>query len=254
MKSALASLFLFQLFLFATSPLHAGEDDSGGEPGIQLNQLTLARAPLWLKASRVKAVVERAERYLEWDIRKVRAQWHADAAEFLRLHGYGPSVLAYTTTSDHSIHLGPRVTEANFDMVFAHELTHVILFQKYKSAIPKWLEEGLANFVAKNTAPKGTAGAVFATDYKWLARQPARPIESLAHAFTSMYVPGSRSDQARYHYLASTAAIEFISSKCSVEELLQLSVGKDLRTYLSTFCGISDLNAELQAWIKRKGH
>ena len=117
----------------------------------------------------------------------------------------------------------------------------------------KWLEEGLANFVAKSTVPKGQDNALFNTDYSWLAKQPQQPVEKLLHPFTSLYVPGTRSDQARYHYLASTAAIEFIATHCSVEELLQLAVGKNLQNYLSTFCGIADLNGELGAWIRKKG-
>lgn len=204
---------------------------------IELNQLTMENPPAWLKPALVKKAVDRAERVLEWDIRKIRVFWHPNAAEFENLHHFGPTVLAITRPQDQSVHLGPRITATNFEWVFGHELAHVIVLQKYKAAIPRWLEEGLANYVGRATQ---------AIDYAWLARQPYRPVEGLVHAFSGT------ADAARYHYQASAAAIELIRSKCELPELLQLSVGKDLRAYLKTLCEIPDFDVALKAYIQRK--
>src|SRR5689334_5214119 len=95
---------------------------------IDTNSVRVGNSPAWLKASRIQRTVERMEAKLEWDIRKIRMQWHADPHEFSKQHGLNdPTVLAYTWPVDQSVHMGPRITEANFDAVFAHELTHVIL-------------------------------------------------------------------------------------------------------------------------------
>lgn len=209
---------------------------------IDTNQLAFSNPPPWLGPGRLQKTIDRAEKFLEWDIRKVTAQWHPDAAEFKTGHGFDSSVLAYTRGSDHSIHFGPSVGPQNFDAVFGHELTHVIVFQKYKGAIPKWLEEGLANYVGKAAR----------VDYPWLASQPPCDLTTLTHPFSRIYTPENASSAARYHYMASTAAIEMIASKCDLEQLLQLSVGKDLTSYLGTFCSIPDLNAEFRKWLARK--
>src|SRR5690606_11603914 len=124
-------------------------------------------------------------------------------------HGLGGSVLALARKSSNSIHIGPRVTTENFDQVFGHELVHIISNQKYKGAIPKWLEEGLANHLSK----KGKV------DYKWLAAKPfPKDVTQLSHPFSGT------DDDTRYHYLASQALAEMIFSKCSMQTLLQLSV------------------------------
>ncbi len=228
--------------LFSIVPLFAFASLASADP-IEINQLTFSNPPSWLKKSQLQKVVDHAEKYLEWDIRKVEVFWHPDQAEFQKAHGFDASVLAFTRGTDHSVHIGPRVNATNFEAIFGHELTHVIVFQKYKSAIPKWLEEGLANYVGK--AAK--------VDYPWLATQPPQQISTLGHPFKAVYTPGSPSVSAKYHYMASTAAIEMIASKCDLEQLLQLSVGKSLTSYFDTFCGIPDLDDEFKKWIKRKG-
>lgn len=210
---------------------------------ISTNAAAFSNSPSWLTASRVNRVVDQIQRYLEWDIRKVQVIWYYDQASFEKLHGYDSSVLAVSRKTDNSIHVGPRITTTNFDAVFGHELVHIILFQKYREAIPKWLEEGLANFIAKQ-------GRV---DYLWLSSQPIREIHSLIHPFQSPSKDTTpTSVSVRYHYQASTALIEMIASKCSLNDLLQLSVGEKLEGYLTTFCGIEDLNDEFKKWLKKK--
>ena len=103
---------------------------------------------------------------LEWDIRKIQVYFHSDEASFERSNNLGPAIIAVSLKADNAVHLGPKVTTQNFDQVFGHELVHIISYQKYKDAIPKWLEEGLANYLSKN-------GNV---DYKWLAASRFRPM------------------------------------------------------------------------------
>ena len=208
---------------------------------IETNEVRFDNAPAWLKQARLQKVVDSMQTQLEWDIRKVQMHAFGNPDEFKKLHGFDDSVLAFTRGSDGSVNLGPRVTDSNFDSVFGHELVHVILRQKYKSAVPKWLEEGLANYLSKH-------GKV---DYAWLATQPARDVYTLAHPFADnprVSTEGA-SGNARYHYQASQALMELISSHCPPQDLLQLSVGKKVESYLPTLCGISDLNAELKSWV-----
>lgn len=206
---------------------------------VTTNSVTIADAPKWLTASRVNKVSGQIERALEWDIRRVRVRWFASQAEFSKsigLAGDTSSVLAVAKRNENAIYIGPRVTSENFDGVFGHELAHIIMFQKYKDAIPKWLEEGLANYVAKR-------GEI---DYKFLSQRENFDVRSLTHPFKAT------ASDPKFHYMASSAVMHMIASKCRIHDLLQLSVGHGLESYLSTFCRISDLNAEFAKWVKRK--
>ena len=215
---------------------------------IETNSISMDNAPAWVKSNRVEKVVEQIQSRLEWDIRKVKVTWYSDQPTFEKLHGFGPAVLAFARQSDNSIQIGPRVTDATFDGIFGHELVHVILYQKYKGSVPKWLEEGLANYTVQRDT----------VDYKWLASQPEVDVHTLVHPFKG-YSSDDVAVHARYHYAASKALVELIASKCDLSELLQLSVGSSkgshltkLETYLSTFCGIDDINVEFRKWIKQK--
>jgi hypothetical protein len=204
------------------------------------NEVAVADAPKWLTPSKVNKTVERIQKLLEWDIRRVNVKWYYDEAAFEKAHGFGAGVLAFARKTDNSVHVGPTIDASNFDGTFGHELSHVILFQKYKDAIPKWLEEGLANYMGKR-------GEV---DYAWLASQPARSVHSLVHPFSGLQ--GGDAPNPRYHYMASTALMQMIAAKCSIHDLLQLSVGKNLESYLSTFCGIDDVDEAFKKWLVRK--
>lgn len=209
------------------------------------NEVAVSDAPAWLKRPSVEKVVQRVQRYLEWDIRRVPVRFYASQAEFGAVHGFGPAVLASTRRRDGSIHLGPRIDAANFEEVFGHELVHVVLVQKYKDAVPAWLEEGLANHVMMR-------GRV---DYAALAsaRLPA-DVRVLGHPFKGTALELGRGEAAaRLHYQLSQALIEMIASRCNLNELLQLSVGKGLERYLGTFCETPDVNAALRQWVARKG-
>ena len=158
--------FYCLIFSLALSgPLQAAE--------VETNTVSMADAPAWVKTNRVEKVVEQIQARLEWDIRKVKVTWYTDQSVFEKLHGIGPAVLAFTRQSDNTIHLGPKVDDAGFDGIFGHELVHVILYQKYKGAVPKWLEEGLANYTARR-------GEV---NYTWLSVEPTVDVHTLVHPF-----------------------------------------------------------------------
>jgi hypothetical protein len=202
---------------------------------IQTNAVHIQDAPTWLKTPRVERVVDRIQNRLEWDIRKVQVLWFKDEQAFRAAHRMDSSVLAVSQKKENQILLGPRVTDAEFDSVFGHELVHIILHQKFHDSIPGWLEEGLANFLALRRA----------VDYSELAAQPQPDLRTLVHPFRN--TPSG----ARYHYLASTAVAAMIASRCDLEDLLQLSVGRNFETYLTTTCGITDLNRDFKDWVRR---
>lgn len=208
---------------------------------IDLNEAHFKQAPAWLTSQRAQKVIDSIQTKLEWDIRKIQVYWYTDQVTFGKAHGFGDSVLAFSKKQDGTVHIGPRINTSNFDGVFGHELVHIILFQKYKNAIPAWLEEGMANYLAH----QGTI------DYPWLASQPARDVHTMVHPFKALTADGS-APNPRYVYMASTALMEMIASHCSVSDLIQLSVGKSLETYLTTFCGIDDVNAEFRKWLLLK--
>jgi hypothetical protein len=205
---------------------------------IDINELTMTNSPDWLTESRVQNVVDHIEPTLEWDIRKIRVTWYTDQVAFQKLHGFGDSVLAFTLKKDNTISVGPKVTDDDFDRVFGHELVHIILGQKYKDAIPGWLEEGLANYISKH----GTM------DYPWLASQPRPDVRTMTHPFKSAV------ESPRYQYMASTALVEMIDKKCGLDDLLGLSVGSKLENYLATTCSMPDINLAFDHWLKSKAN
>jgi hypothetical protein len=204
---------------------------------IDTNSALIHNAPDWLKRPRAEKVIDRIQTKLEWTIRKINVQFYTDLDAFYKAHSLGLGVLAVTNKSTNTVHIGPSVDTKDFDSVFGHELVHVIIGQKYKDAIPPWVEEGLANHIAKH-------GKV---DYAWLAKQPfPADVRALSHPFTGVV------RNTRYHYQASQALAEMIAKKCDMENLLRLSVGKNMDSYLETYCEIKDLNAEFKNWVTRR--
>jgi hypothetical protein len=208
---------------------------------ISTNEIAMHDAPAWLSSSRIDNVVSKIQDFMEWDIRKIQVHWYTDQAAFEAVHGMGSYPIAVSMRADNSMHLGPKVTDGEFDSTFGHELVHIILYQKYKTAIPSWLDEGLANYV-------GQHGKV---DYKWLSKQRLVDVTTLTHPFKGPSADGS-ADVARVHYQTAQALMEMIAAKCEIHDLLQLSVGKKLETYLGTYCDIADLNDAFRKWVKRK--
>lgn len=203
---------------------------------LETNELILNDPPAWVKRPAVERAIRRVETFLEWDLRRVRGEF-ASEAEFLQKHGMGPGVLAFSSVKSGQMVFGPGTNEQNFEEVLGHELVHLVIAQKHKRAIPKWLEEGLANFVGRTPQSQ-------AVRYDLLARQPDFDVRSLEHPFLRTVVAVS------IHYEASTALAEMLQKKCGLLQLVQLSVGKNLENYLGTFCEIRDLNRAYRDWVK----
>jgi len=222
-------VFFLTILSFATCPFFCLAAE------LQTNSTYSADVPKWVTKGRIDRTTDRIQSFMEWDIHRVTVVWYKDQASFEKAHGLGPSVLAVSRKNENKILVGPKVNADNFDKIFGHELTHVISYQKYKDAIPRWLEEGLANYVAKNGNP----------DYKWLASKPfPKDVRDLTHPFSG------DAESLRYHYEASQALVEMIAKKCDLRNLLRLSVGQKMESYLDTYCQIKDLNASYQKWIK----
>lgn len=203
---------------------------------IETNEVRMASHPKWLDAGRVRKVTAKVQDFLEWRIRRINVYFHSDPKAFRKLHRWNTDkIQAFYRYRDKTIHLGPKVNNKNFDPVFGHELVHTIVHQKYGKSVPIWLQEGLANFVANKDK----------VDYKWLAKQPKKDPTKLSH-------PKASGENSRYHYQASLALVEMINDKCTLSDLLQLSVGKRMETYLKNYCEIKDLNGNFQTWLKDK--
>lgn len=223
MKKTKLGVFLLAVSVFASAK------------EITINQVYFHNAPEWLKEHRLQAVVDKVQAFLEWDIRRIHVYYYTDRMEFNRKLTLNFKAAAFFRRADSTLHLGPEVEDKNFDRIFTHELVHAIFYQKYKGSIPPWLEEGLANYIGKTEA----------VDYAWLKAQAPTDVTKLTH-------PNSDQTGAKYHYQASTALIEMIAKKCSLHDLLKLSVGAKLTTYLSTYCEIKDVNSAFTQWLKTR--
>lgn len=194
-------------------------------------------SPKWLSSSRVNRIADSVSRYLEWSIHRVDVQWYNNQESFEKAHALGPLAVAVSKRKNNQILLGPKVNEKNFDQVFAHELVHITSEQKYKESIPNWLEEGLANFIAKKDT----------VDYKALAKaQLPQNIEQLSHPMKGSLI------QIQMNYMMSQALAEMIASKCDIINLLRLSVQRKMENYLDNICKIKDINKSFKEWVLKK--
>lgn len=212
------------LFLLVSFGLHA--------KNLTLNQIQFFNAPDPLTESALQETVDTVQGVLEWDIRKISVYGYSDVADFNRQHHLNFPVEAIFRRSDSTIHISPKVNPVDFRRVFSHELVHAIVFQKYKSAIPVWLEEGLANYIGKYRSP----------DYRSLKDKKWTDVTLMGH-------PASASVDSKTYYSVSMGLIEMIASKCSLKDLLQLSVGSKMTIYLKTYCQIDDLNNDFRKWV-----
>lgn len=212
---------------------------------LETNTFWVENPPQWLKPALLNTTTDKIEKVLEWDIRKVRLVFYSDAAAFKKENSFDDTVLALFKRVGQEpgrILISPKIQNSEqLAPVLGHELVHVILSQKFKQSIPKWLEEGLANYLS--TKYVGKRGQI---DYELLRSKPLAEVRVLEHPFrSSPFGP-------KYHYMASTALIEMIASKCDLIDLLQLAVGSNFETYLSTYCQIKDLNISFREWVGKK--
>ena len=191
-------------------------------------------APKWLNSSRVNRIAESVTRIMEWEIRRVNVVWYQNQKDFQAAHKLGPLAMAVTQREANRILLGPKVVESNFDRIFGHELVHITSEQKYKGAIPKWLEEGVANYVAQFSK----------VDYVNMNKHSLPPnVTSIVHPISAS------AEDTLNNYAISQALIEMISSQCDFRNLLRLSVQRKMEDYLENICKISDINASFKKWV-----
>ncbi|MCJ8276393.1 MAG: hypothetical protein HRT44_07510, partial [Bdellovibrionales bacterium] len=188
---------------------------------------------------RVDKVRDRIQSKLEWTIRRIEVQWHSSQKDFEKVHslGSGPSAVTIKRNNFQKIHMGPSINDSQFDQIFAHELVLVIFAQKYKGAIPRWLEEGFANHLSQRKK----------VDYKWLSQQKfPTNITDLEHPFKNSPV------SPKFHYRASQGLVEMLDKKCDLENLLRLSVERKMANYIQTYCEIKDINQAFKKWVDEK--
>lgn len=222
--------FLTGLLLFSAAA-HAGHE-------VDTNEVHMADAPSWVSRNRIDRLVAHVQNVMDGTVKKINVFWYSDEGAFEKMHGLGPSMMAISRKTDDTIHLGPRITNANFDQIFSHELVHIIAHQKYKQSIPAWLEEGLANYLSKSDR----------VDYHWLKTQP---IPDDVRSFT--HPTKGSVETIHYHYMTSEAVTEMIAHKCDLTQLLQDSMGEDMETRIANQCETPDLNASYKKWLKSKG-
>jgi hypothetical protein len=204
------------------------------------NAMEVDSSPRWLTEAMVTRAAAKVESRLEWSLHRVKGIFYKTPEEFQKIHGHpGAPILAFYRQQTKDIHFGPLVTKENFESTFAHELAHVVVAQKYKDHLPKWLEEGLAN----STADKN--------DVDWVAVSkifPRMDPRQAAHPFSA-----SEFADVQNRYLISLAALQFLKKECpSFRELLNLGLKSNLETYLPTYCKIQDLNAQFWSFVDRK--
>lgn len=229
----LSKVNLWILF-FATSFFYA---ESSFSKEILTNAALVKEAPKWLTQGRINRIADRIQFKMEWSIHRVQVLFVTDPVKYQSMHHLGPWPIAVSKKDENTILLGPQVSEKNFDRVFGHELVHMVAFQKYKEAIPKWLEEGFANYFAG----EGPA------NYKWARTQPLPDdVKNLVHL-----LKGTQSE-VRLHYTLSLALVQMLAEKCDLKNLVRLSVGQRMEPYIETFCNIKDLNETFKKWLSKK--
>jgi antirestriction protein ArdC len=170
------------------------------------------------------------ETELQWIIRRIKVRFYSDARSFKNASKLNFVANAFYSPATDTVHISPMKDIDQLTPTFRHELVHVIFKQKYKTAIPGWLEEGLANHL----------GSQRKVDYKWLKKQTIPDADKLSHPTI---------DGSTMHYQLSTATAEMIAARCNLKDLMMLATGSKLTQYLSTFCKIKDLNNDVRRWI-----
>lgn len=224
-------MVLAVITVFLCHDLHA-ED-------IRTNEFVIKHAPKWLKKAKVEKITDSIQSKLEWSTRRIPMIWHETEESFSRAHSLRPLPAAVTIKSPKkvAIHLGPQVTAKNYQAIIGHELVHVIFYQKYRGAIPQWLEEGFANHLARKKP----------VNYQWLSKQKIpRDVTLMGHPYKAA------PSQLILHYKVSQALVEMLKKKCDLSNLLRLSVERKMADYIKTYCNISDINASFKKWIKKK--
>jgi len=206
-----------------------------GQNTFKTNCCEVTNAPSWLSNYKIQSIASQMETDMGWSIRRVKVIFHDTDVEFQKAGNLNFSANAFFSAARQTIEFKPQKDIATFTPTFRHELTHVISNQKYQGGIPAWLEEGFANFI----------GSKRKVDYKWLAKQNLPDASSLGH-------PQTDSSGAQMHYQLSTATVDMLAKKCNLRDLLMLTTGSKLTSYLETYCKIKDINSAVRDWVKSK--
>lgn len=237
------------LFLFLASTAQGGPARTHS---FRTNALDVTNAPASISQRDIQKLTDFIEERLEWSIRRVRVRFYQDTASFQRANKLANTLVdAFTAGADSSVHISSQVPPDMIRGVLAHELVHVVVNQKYRDAIPPWLEEGLANHLSLAAGRRLGFQGRGRIDYKRLAAAKGLTATGLSHPLGT---PGSTlsADDVRLRYAASTALMEMISSRCDAQDLLQLAVGKRLEPYIRNTCGIEDLDQAFRDWLQKK--
>ncbi len=100
-----------------------------------------------------------------------QVQFYSDSESFKSASKLNFCSQCFFFSINRYIHISPMKDLDALTPTFRHELVHVIFKQKYKTAIPGWLEEGLANHL----------GSQRKVDYKWLKTQNIPDADRLSH-------------------------------------------------------------------------
>lgn len=202
----------------------------------QTNSLKVQNAPDWLKPHDVIKVTERIENRLEWKIKRIPVIWHSSPKTYLKAHSLGPLARAVTVQQGGQVevHMGPDIKKEDLQVSLAHELVHVIFRQKYRGSIPDWLEEGFANFYSeKDKISKSRLKSISLPG----------DVTTLTHPFKGMSLG------VHDHYLVSQGMVQMLSEKCNLQQLLRLSVEKEITTFVKNSCGIENIHGTFIKWI-----
>jgi hypothetical protein len=225
MKLGLVGLWIFISWTSVAAP----------NKELRTNCCLIQNAPAWLNTEMVKNTAKRVESRLQWTIRRITLRFESDPEKYKSVSTLQFPTRALFNPKNQTVYFGPTVNADNFSPTLGHELVHVVFNQKHRKAIPQWLEEGFANFIGSEVVP----------DYRFLNSENIPNISSLGH-------PNSDPDRFRMHYQLASAAVDYISSRCKLNDLLMMSVKRSVEDYLHKLCKIKDIDSELIAWVKSK--
>jgi hypothetical protein len=221
---------------FFVGLLVAGSPVFASGQNFRTNCCDVTNAPKWLTNFKVSDIAAQMERDMGWSIRRVKVVFHDSSQSLQSAANLNFAAEAFFSPARQTVEFGPQKDMGSFIATFRHELAHVISNQKFKGAIPSWLEEGFANYL----------GSKRKVDYQWLAGQRLPNANEMSH-------PSSDATGSKMHYQLSTATVEMIASRCNIKDLLMLTTGSKLTNYLETFCKIKDINTAVRDWVKSKG-
>lgn len=195
---------------------------------------------------------EGLEKILDWEFRsRPNVLLIADRGTFERMSG-SPYISAYAVPRAHLVVINlPSVRTGTYLLreTFEHELCHLLLHDHIDAArLPKWLDEGVCQWVSGSLGELLVAGGTGATAAD-VATNPI-PLSRLAHDF-----PDDRRS-LMIAYETSRSFVDYVSSKYGREGLLavlnRLAAGDDPERAFNTALSVplSTLEKDWRASLK----